>query len=774
MQADGESQDTAMQQLRVGDLLVDPGRALVLRGDKVLPLPGLSFDLLLALARAAPRYLSFDEIMEQVWPGLIVGPDTLSQRVKLLREALSDNPKAPRYVAGVRGRGYRCVAQVVSVDATTPSDSSAPAPEKATHAAPVSADAAYPAPARPRWLRVAAIASVLLLLSLGMKLYFQRSQVPSAPIALAVMPFESPAGTEPDRVLAVGVAEAVLHQLANLPQLSVISRTSAFRIAQGNVDAADIAQQFGVRFVLFGSVQRERERLRITARLVEASSGRNLWSLRFDRETKELFSVQDEIALRVARALTASVDRAGRQRMIGQGTRNIEVYLDYLAGRDALATWRTEDAGVAAAHFARAVAREPGFARGWVMLARARLRDAEFSGAPDARLRLEQVRREVAPMVERSLTLDPSLADAYVERARLRSTEEAALAEQDYRQAIALTPSHADAYQELAALVWQDKSRRREVAPLLDRARALDPLSPEHDVTRAVFEFYGYGRATEAEALLREALARNPDYVPALARLGEVLLEGSRRLDEAIGVLEEALRLDPGADTVRRLLVTAWLVAGDVQQATRLAQTPGASPANAMLVALAQRQLDKAASLAYATLETGAFSGAEYWALIRAMSLAARHAGRYTEAEEAIESLIMLQWTAAGEPQLASSAGVIDEGFMYAGLLRDSGDPARANRLVSLIEQKLDAEIRETGGVGRWQILASARSAAWHQDDDATLLRLEQFCSMTLRCWFDLWLDPLLEPLRGNPRFQQLLASVDMQRTQARGALAGR
>src|SRR5262245_2748997 len=94
----------------VGDLTVDPGRGRVMRGEQEVPLPKLSFDLLLVLTRAAPNLLSVDALIDKVWPGLVVSPETVSQRVKLLRDALGDDPKAPRYIGGLRGRGYQLIA----------------------------------------------------------------------------------------------------------------------------------------------------------------------------------------------------------------------------------------------------------------------------------------------------------------------------------------------------------------------------------------------------------------------------------------------------------------------------------------------------------------------------------------------------------------------------------------------------------------------------------------------------------------------------------------
>ena len=97
---------------RFGDLSIDTGRRLVLKENETLPINGLSFDLLLALIECAPNLVTPDELMKRVWPGLIVNPETISQRVKLLRHALHDDARAPRYIAVVRGRGYRAIAAV--------------------------------------------------------------------------------------------------------------------------------------------------------------------------------------------------------------------------------------------------------------------------------------------------------------------------------------------------------------------------------------------------------------------------------------------------------------------------------------------------------------------------------------------------------------------------------------------------------------------------------------------------------------------------------------
>src|SRR5208283_239967 len=112
---------------RVDDLIVDRGRRRVMRAGVDLKLPGLSFDLLVVLVRAAPNVVTVRRLMDIVWPDAVVSPETISQRVKLLRSALGDDAKNPRYIGGVRNRGYRIVATVTALGPETPTPDAAPA-----------------------------------------------------------------------------------------------------------------------------------------------------------------------------------------------------------------------------------------------------------------------------------------------------------------------------------------------------------------------------------------------------------------------------------------------------------------------------------------------------------------------------------------------------------------------------------------------------------------------------------------------------------------------
>jgi DNA-binding winged helix-turn-helix (wHTH) protein len=200
---------------RVDDLIVDLGRCSVMRAGVDLKLPGLSFDLFVVLVRAAPNVVTVRKLMDSVWPDAVVSPETISQRVKLLRAALGDDVKSPRYVGGVRNRGYRIVATVTALGPDTPSG-----------------DAPPPAAASSLNWWWGVIASLVLVIGVVVGLHGSSSREPGRARAIeepgaapelpahsvAVLPFESLVpSTQKDQFLASGLAESVLHALAGQP-----------------------------------------------------------------------------------------------------------------------------------------------------------------------------------------------------------------------------------------------------------------------------------------------------------------------------------------------------------------------------------------------------------------------------------------------------------------------------------------------------------------------------------------------------------------------------
>ena len=269
---------------RLDDLVVDTGRATVTRDGRELPLPRLTFDLLVALIEAAPRIVSPDELMDRVWPGLVVNPETVSQRIKLLRDSLEDDPKSPRYVAGVRGRGYRLVPLAVRVQ--TGKDVASPPAALPDRAAFVK-HWAWIVP-----LVAIAVAGIWFLIARG------RNEAPIEQTAagqslparsVAVLAFEDRGGAAGTDILAQGIPETVLYQLSRMPGLTVIARGSSFAFQGQREDMRVIGRKLNVRYLLEGSVQTAGNRLRVTSSLIDAETGASIWSKQFDPPLQDVF-----------------------------------------------------------------------------------------------------------------------------------------------------------------------------------------------------------------------------------------------------------------------------------------------------------------------------------------------------------------------------------------------------------------------------------------------------------------------------------------------------
>jgi len=193
---------------QVDDLTVDFGSQSVSRGGVAIDLPQLSFRFLLALIHEAPNLVTIDQLMEQVWAGVFVNNETVKQRAKLLRDALGDDPKAPRYFAVRRGVGYQLLSEPHRLDRTT-----------------------QPARGRSRW-RSAAAAAALGLAGLGAAsaVALWPGSQPTSPVAsarVAVLPFDNLSSNPADDFIARSIPEMVLNRLSSVQGLAVISRESS-------------------------------------------------------------------------------------------------------------------------------------------------------------------------------------------------------------------------------------------------------------------------------------------------------------------------------------------------------------------------------------------------------------------------------------------------------------------------------------------------------------------------------------------------------------------
>ena len=303
--------------LRIGDWTVSSNSDQISRGGETARLEIRSLRLLLYLAEHAGEVVSIEELLNKVWAGITVSPDSVYQAVTTLRRALGDDPKRPKYIATVPRLGYRMVAKVtLSADhALSETD-----PEPHSSSSDLTFANTHPSSQSPHSrARFMLAILVALCLTLAVFLILLRGRAAtnnqsvalanasSLPHSIAVLPFLDLTDKMNEEPFADGMTEELIDKLSSVPDLKVPGATSSFYFKGKQIPVADIAKTLSVSYVLDGSVRKSGPMLRVAARLVRADSGYVVWSETYDRPFKDKIWVQDDIASEVTKALRTSI-----------------------------------------------------------------------------------------------------------------------------------------------------------------------------------------------------------------------------------------------------------------------------------------------------------------------------------------------------------------------------------------------------------------------------------------------------------------------------------
>jgi TolB-like protein/DNA-binding winged helix-turn-helix (wHTH) protein/Tfp pilus assembly protein PilF len=490
--------------LKVGEWSVDPALGEISSGGRVTKLDPLTMRLLVYLAANSGRVVALQELLDAVWPNVVVTPQSVYNTVAHLRRTLGDLAEAPTYIENIPRKGYRLIARV---DNRLVERRASAAPSAA--ALPVSPATPNPPVGVGRGLRARLIAprtlaAIALLIALATVLLLARAgllasrSASEATVAhsIAVMPFKDLSEAKDREYLAEGLAEEIGSVLSRLPTLRVIGRASAFASRADSVP--DIATKLHVDHVLEGSVQSSARGVRITAALIRTDGGQYLWSKTYDRANDDYFSVEDEIARDVAGALTGTGLPPNRSASsCGQSGEAYNLLLQgrYLGRRDTrVERERSIDL------YQQAVALEPNCARAWAWLSTAYgVQTANGWAEPEPGF---QHARDAA---EHALRLDPLDADAHAALAYVEEYQDWnwSGAQAELQRALALNAGDVRVLN-MNGHVTVDLGQTDRAIALYRRAVAVDPLSPGA-LGGLAAALWGSGRASEAEAVYRQA-----------------------------------------------------------------------------------------------------------------------------------------------------------------------------------------------------------------------------------------------------------------------------
>jgi serine/threonine-protein kinase len=355
--------------------------------------------------------------------------------------------------------------------------------------------------------------------------------------SIAVIPFVSMSADPADEIFADGITEEIINALSQLPGLRVVARTSAFAFKGRSEDLRTVGRSLNVAKVLEGSVRRSNERLRITAQLVSAEDGYHLWSQRYDRELRDVFAIQDEIATAIARTLQLALEEGHGRLPVKTGccTENIEAYERYLKGR-ALLSDRGRSIVDGLQLLEEAAALDPQYAPAQAGLADSYSLLGLYGLAPPA------VMEKARAAAVRAITLDESLPDAHASLGfvHLISGWDWDSARQCLGRALALNPNAVDARCWHAVYLATVDQQFDEAICQIHQALSLDPLASHPlgylGVVCLGARRYRYGVAELQE---RERDAKSFLFIWTLG----VLREAAGQPEEGIRTLEKALAM---------------------------------------------------------------------------------------------------------------------------------------------------------------------------------------------------------------------------------------
>jgi len=472
-----------MDDLRVGNWLVTPSLNSISSQGRTTRLEPKVMEVLVCLAQHPGDMVSKDQLFQAVWPRTVVTEDVLKRCIAELRRAFDDDARDPRIIETIPKRGYRLVA-------------------------PVTAGSATPAPAE--------------------------SVVSDS---IVVLPFLNMSADPEHEYFADGITEEIINALAQMRELRVVARSSAYSFKNKHIDLRIVGEQLNVRTVLEGSVRRADNRLRITAQLVSAEDGYHLWSERYDREMKDVFAIQEEIAQAIVQRLKITFPW-GTKTLVSTGTPNLEAYESYLKGR-ALLYKRGPAIVRALACYQRAVDLDPGYALAWAGLADCYSMLCWYGFAVPQAFKpkaIEAARHAVA--------LDSSLAEAHcaLAVASLMGAGNKAEAEREFLCALQLNPKYIPArcWYGLAFLQLSE-GRLAEGMEQTKLALESDPLSAyAHAMYAATCSIAG--ESGEGVEVSRRAVQLDPEsYFATWALQMALLVSGQFETSVAAGELALAM-----------------------------------------------------------------------------------------------------------------------------------------------------------------------------------------------------------------------------------------
>jgi TolB-like protein/DNA-binding winged helix-turn-helix (wHTH) protein/Tfp pilus assembly protein PilF len=502
---------------------LDPENHCLWRGEERLQITPKSFDVLRYMVEKAGSLVTQEELLEALWPNTFVNPEVLRKYILEIRRVLGDRVENPVFIETVTKRGYRFVAPVTEVSPTgTPAGNATQ-----EFAGPPTGLSVQEATSVKKTLRNLAFPVFLVLLvaaAIVGYLWRARSSVNSPSsnnTSIAVLPFADMSPGKDEEYFSDGLTEEMINDLAKVPGLKVVARSSAFQFKGKNEDLRSVGQKLGVANILEGSVRKDGNHVRISAALIKADDGFQLWSETYDRDVGQVLAAQDEIARAVSSALQVRLMSGETTAIpVAARTTNSAAYQAYLQGQYFIARGQDkEDLDQALSYAEQAIKLDAGYAPAW-----AQRSQVLESLAAVAMIDNTDGYRRARESAEKAIALDPNSATGYLAMGLVQINHDWDWegADASLKKAGSLEPGSAAVIGARAYLA-RNLGRTDEAIELYKQAIALDPLRANYHVALG-YVLALIGRYPEAKIELQKTQELNPQLAGLHLTRGKVFL----------------------------------------------------------------------------------------------------------------------------------------------------------------------------------------------------------------------------------------------------------
>ena len=384
--------------------------------------------------------------------------------------------------------------------------------------------------------------------------------------SIAVLPFVNMSNDKEQDYFCDGITEDIINDLTRLEELHVVARTSSFAFRDKNQDIREIGLKLGAQTIVEGSVRKIGNSLRITVQLINVSNGYHLWSKRYDRELKDVFAIQNEIAENIAQALEIKLSKEKKQVLGRAKTQDIQAYDFYLRGRDYFHQRNKDKRLLSILMFRKAIQKDENYALAYTGLADSYSWIYMFSDGDNENL------LQALAASQKALELDPNLAEAHSSRGiALGVNKQYSEAEKEFELAIQLNPKLFDPYYEYGR-ICKAQGKHDQAAKLFEKAIQVRP----EDYEAALYLVTAYddlnmeSEMKEANQRALEIFRKHLDLYPDDSRalqLGALSLIRADKQDEAIRWIEQAVSINPNEVAVLYNAACVYSKAGKIDRA---------------------------------------------------------------------------------------------------------------------------------------------------------------------------------------------------------------